>query len=85
MKILAAVVTFVGSGAAGVCIIRPADGALLGTIAPSEAIPDLLRVDEHCNVYVAEESGHLAAFGAMPRLTLVTGDAASATDQQPKR
>jgi hypothetical protein len=28
-------------------------------------------VDECCNVYVAEESGHLAAFGAAPRLTVV--------------
>ena len=45
--------------------------AVLGTIAPTEAIPDLLRVDERCDVYVAEESGHLAAFGALPRLSLV--------------
>jgi outer membrane protein assembly factor BamB len=58
--------------AAGVCIVRPADGALLGSIAPTEAIPDLLRVDENCHVYAAEESGHLAAFGALPRLSLVS-------------
>jgi outer membrane protein assembly factor BamB len=57
--------------AAGVCILRPADGALLGTIAPTEAIPDLLRVDEQCNVIVAEESGHVASFAALPRLSLV--------------
>jgi hypothetical protein len=57
--------------AAGVCILRPIDGALLGTIAPTEAIPDLLRVDEHCNVIVAEESGHVASFAALPRLSLV--------------
>lgn len=57
--------------AAGVCILRPADGALLGTIAPTEVIPDLLRVDEHCNVIVAEESGHVASFAALPRLSLV--------------
>jgi outer membrane protein assembly factor BamB len=60
-----------GGPAAGVCILRPSDGTLLGTIAPTEAIPDLLRVDETCHVYAAEESGHLAAFGALPRLTLV--------------
>jgi outer membrane protein assembly factor BamB len=54
-----------------VAVLRPRDGALLGTIAPTEAIPDLLRVDESCNVYVAEESGHLVAFGALPRLALV--------------
>jgi outer membrane protein assembly factor BamB len=59
--------------AAGVIILRPSDGALLGTIAPTEAIPDLLRVDEQCNVFVAEESGQLVAFGALPRLSLVSG------------
>jgi outer membrane protein assembly factor BamB len=59
------------AGTAGVCIVRPADGALLGSIAPTETIPDLLRVDENCHVYVAEESGHLATFAALPRLSLV--------------
>jgi outer membrane protein assembly factor BamB len=57
--------------AAGISIVRPSDGKLLGAIAPTEAIPDLLRVDEKCDVYVAEESGHVAAFGALPRLSLV--------------
>jgi hypothetical protein len=52
-------------------VLRPRDGALLGAISPCEAIPDLLRVDERCDVYVAEESGHLIAFGAGPRLSLV--------------
>jgi hypothetical protein len=56
---------------ADVAVLRPRDGALLGTITGAEAIPDLLRVDESCNVYVAEESGHLVAFGALPRLSLV--------------
>jgi hypothetical protein len=60
-----------GGAAAGISVIRPSDGAVLGTIAPTETIPDLLRVDEHCDVYVAEESGHLVAFGALPRLSLV--------------
>ena len=52
-------------------VLRPRDGALLAAIAPCEAIPDMLRVDEHCNVYVAEESGHMVSFGALPRLSLV--------------
>jgi hypothetical protein len=52
-------------------VVRPQDGGLIGTVGPCEAIPDLLRVDERCDVYVAEESGHLAAFAAGPRLTLV--------------
>lgn len=51
-------------------VVRPGDGALLGQV-PCDLIPDLLRVDERCDVYVAEESGHLAAFGAGPRLSLV--------------
>ncbi len=52
-------------------VLRPSDGALIGAISPTDTIPDLLRVDEHCNVYAAEESGHLVAFGAGPRLALV--------------
>jgi hypothetical protein len=51
-------------------VVRPRDGELLGTL-PSDQIPDLIRGDERCDVYVAEESGHLAAFGAAPRLALV--------------
>ncbi len=51
-------------------VVRPRDGVLLGKV-PSDLVPDLLRVDERCDVYVVEESGHLAAFAAAPRLTLV--------------
>ena len=51
-------------------VVRPSDGAPLGKV-PSDLIPDLLRVDERCDVYVAEESGHVAAFAAGPRLSLV--------------
>lgn len=51
-------------------VVRPKDGELLGTL-PSDLIPDLIRVDERCDVYVAEESGHVAAFGVAPRLTLI--------------
>jgi outer membrane protein assembly factor BamB len=53
-------------------VVRPRDGEIIGTV-PSDLIPDLLRVDERCDVYVAEESGHLAAFGAAARLALVKG------------
>lgn len=51
-------------------VVRPRDGELIGTV-PSDLIPDLLRVDERSDVYIAEESGHVAAFGAAPKLTLV--------------
>ena len=52
-------------------VFRPSDGTHLGQIGPCDAIPDLLRVDERCDVYVAEESGHMASFGVGPRLSLV--------------
>ena len=52
-------------------VMRPHDGALLGTI-PSDLVPDLVRVDERCGVYVAEQSGHLAAYAALPSLRLLT-------------
>jgi hypothetical protein len=51
-------------------VVRPRDGEIIGSV-PSDLIPDLLRVDERCSVYVAEESGHLAAFSAAPRLMRV--------------
>jgi outer membrane protein assembly factor BamB len=51
-------------------VIRPRDGAILGRV-PNDIIPDLLRVDPRCDVYVAEESGHVAAYAAGPRLSLV--------------
>jgi outer membrane protein assembly factor BamB len=54
-----------------VVVVRPRDGTVIGAISPTEAIPDLLRVDERCDVYVAEESGHVISFGALARLSLV--------------
>lgn len=53
-----------------VYVVRPQDGTLLGQVK-TDLIPDMLRVDERCDLYVAEESGHLAAFAAGPRLSLV--------------
>ncbi|HYO95084.1 MAG TPA: PQQ-binding-like beta-propeller repeat protein [Polyangiaceae bacterium] len=51
-------------------VVRPRDGEVIGTV-PTDLIPDLLRVDERCTAYIAEESGHLAAFGVAPKLILV--------------
>ncbi len=53
-----------------VVVVRPRDGEVIGTV-PSDLIPDLLRVDERCDVYIGEESGHLAAFTTAARLALV--------------
>jgi outer membrane protein assembly factor BamB len=52
-------------------VIRPDDGAVLARVEGAEAIPDLLRVDESCDIFMAEESGHLVAFGTTARLSLV--------------
>lgn len=51
-------------------VVSPRDGAVIGCVQ-TDIIPDLLRVDERCDVYVAEESGHLASFRAGPKLRLV--------------
>lgn len=56
---------------ADVHVFRPSDGKKIGTIGPCDLIPDFVRVDERCDVYVAEESGHMAAWGSGPRLSLV--------------
>jgi outer membrane protein assembly factor BamB len=56
---------------ADVHVFRPSDGKKIGTIGPCDLIPDFVRVDERCDVYVAEESGHMAAWGSGPRLALV--------------
>ncbi|MCU0691491.1 MAG: PQQ-like beta-propeller repeat protein [Polyangiaceae bacterium] len=53
-----------------ITVVRPHDGYTLGTV-PGDLVPDLVRVDERCNVVVVEESGHLVAFSAGARLTLV--------------
>jgi outer membrane protein assembly factor BamB len=51
-------------------VVRPSTGEIIGTVPP-DFVPDLLRIDERCDVYVGEESGHLAAFSATPRLSVV--------------
>ncbi len=52
-------------------VIRPTDGALIGSV-PCDLIPDLMRVDDSCNVYIAEESGHIAAYSVAPQLRLIS-------------
>ena len=52
-------------------IIDPMTGRQIADLPSPDAIPDLIRVDERCNVYVAEESGHVVAFGVSNQLGLV--------------
>jgi outer membrane protein assembly factor BamB len=51
-------------------VLRPKTGEMIGRV-PCDLIPDLLRVDQNCNVFIAEESGHLAAYSSAPALRLV--------------
>ncbi len=54
-------------------VVRPHDGTILGKV-PNDIIPDLLRVGERCDVYVAEEErARRRLRRRRPRLTL--GDA----------
>lgn len=53
-------------------VLRPDTGEIIGEL-PCDLIPDRMVVDESCNIYVAEESGHLAAYGVAARLQLVRG------------
>jgi outer membrane protein assembly factor BamB len=61
--------------AASVHIVRPNDGVRLGAGLPCDLVPDALSVDERGWVYVAEESGHLAAYAPVPHLALIRGGA----------
>lgn len=60
--------------ASGVYMLRPQDGAPLGEL-PCDLVPDRIRVDERGWVYVAEESGHLAAYAPSPQLRMIRGGA----------
>ncbi|MFK7988007.1 MAG: PQQ-binding-like beta-propeller repeat protein [Sandaracinaceae bacterium] len=56
---------------AAIHVARPGDGSAIGEALPCELVPDWMRVDERGWVYVAEESGHLAALAPRPHLSLV--------------
>jgi outer membrane protein assembly factor BamB len=52
-------------------VLRPRDGTVLAELDACDLVPDLVRVDEHCAVYVAEESGHLGCFELGARLRVI--------------
>ncbi|MBJ73542.1 MAG: hypothetical protein CMN31_19820, partial [Sandaracinus sp.] len=58
--------------AANVHVLRPRDGKVLGEL-PTDLVPDRVHVDERGWVYVAEESGHVAAYAPAPTLRLIPG------------
>ncbi len=53
-------------------VVNPRTGDVLGEIE-GDLVPDRLRVDERGWVYVAEESGHVAAYAPAPTLRLIRG------------
>lgn len=62
---------------AEVRIVRPTDGSLATNAFPCDLIPDRLLVDERSWVFVAEESGHVAAYAPAAHLTLIRGGSPS--------
>lgn len=59
--------------ASSVHVVRPVDGRELCNTLQCDLVPDLLRVDERGWIYIAEESGYLAAYAPKPVLTLLRG------------
>lgn len=51
-------------------VVRPDDGEPIFRLDEAP-VPDWLRVDERCHLYVAEQSGHLSAWAVATRLALV--------------
>lgn len=52
-------------------VLRPRDGAVLAEVDACDLVPDLVRVDEQCAIYVAEESGHLGCYEPGARLRVM--------------
>lgn len=51
-------------------VVRPGDGEVIHVLHDGP-VPDYVRVDERCHLYVGERSGRLAAFGLVARLAVV--------------
>jgi outer membrane protein assembly factor BamB len=52
-------------------VLRPRDGTLLAQVDACDLVPDVVRVDEQCALYVAEESGHLGCYEPGARLRML--------------
>ncbi len=52
-------------------VLRPRDGVVLAEVDACDLVPDLVRVDEQCAVYVAEESGHVGCYELGARLRVI--------------
>lgn len=54
-----------------VYVVNPRDGSIIHRLGGEGLVPDLLRVDERCGIYVAEEAGYVAAYGVAANLAVV--------------
>ncbi len=54
-----------------VYVVHPEDGSLIHSLGQDAPVPDLLQVDPSCAVLVAEQSGHIAMFSLLSRLSVV--------------
>jgi outer membrane protein assembly factor BamB len=54
-----------------VYVVNPRDGSIIHRLGGDGLVPDLLRVDERCGIYVAEEAGYVAAYGVAANLAVV--------------
>jgi len=52
-------------------VLRPRDGVTLAQVDACDLVPDLVRVDEQCALYVAEESGHVGCYELGARLRVL--------------
>jgi outer membrane protein assembly factor BamB len=52
-------------------VVRPRDGVTLAQVDACDLVPDLVRVDEQCALYVAEESGHVGCYELGARLRVL--------------
>jgi outer membrane protein assembly factor BamB len=52
-------------------VLRPRDGFTLAQVDACDLVPDVLRVDEQCALYVAEESGHVGCYELGARLRVL--------------
>jgi outer membrane protein assembly factor BamB len=52
-------------------VLRPRDGAVLANVDACDLVPDMLRIDEECALFVGEESGHVGCYELGARLGVV--------------
>jgi outer membrane protein assembly factor BamB len=55
-----------------VYVVRPEDGHVVHSLGGEPPVPDLLQVDNAPAVFIGEESGHIAMYDLVGRLSIVS-------------